>query len=294
MPKRPAAPEALRQLHRALLEDDHHWPIPRPDHPLVRPEQRVLAREQWKKRVTATRITVERLVGWLANLTRSGAPIEAFSPAIFCVDELNRHLYLCLHILDALNAEPASYSQPLLSTNADNETLLDQGVELFAFNLTLSRATYLGLSAVSSDRAIISICDTIERSLTEVLDAGRTLLDWLYSQNTPHLKRRARARTPSLLHAYERLFGAGPDTLDQLAGHEVTVDTEAGNLGTLRPPQLAAIYYHTVDQELFPWLDHLGLRSDEAWRVHYEVAPDNEGPPACVAAVGTDTLQRLH
>lgn len=292
MTKRHAAPDSLQQLHRALLQDDHDWPFPRADHPLVRPEQRVLARQQWARRAGATRVTVERLIGWLAALSVSDAPAEALSPAIFCLDELNRHLYLCLHICEALSAEPHCSPAPALKIATAPDAVFDAGVELFVFNLTLSRATYLGLSAVSSDRAIISICETIERSLTEVIAAARTLLDWMAISDQyadpKNVARLARARTPTLLFAYESLFGAGPQTLDRLAGQEISVDTEAGNLGTLQGPQLAAIYYHTVDQEIFPWLDHLGLRSDEAWRVHYEVSPDPDGPAPCAAAVDVD------
>ncbi|TXD38892.1 hypothetical protein FRC98_00370 [Lujinxingia vulgaris] len=294
MTRRHATSDALFQLHRALLEDDHEWPTPRPDHPLVRPEQRVLARQQWTRRAAATRQSVEQIIGWLAAISLSDAPAAALSPAIFCLDELNRHLYLTLHICESLGASPAEAQDHSTAVSPTPEAIFDTGVELFAFNLTLSRATYLGLSAVSSDKAIISLCETIERSLTEVIAASRTLLDWMIASHQPKVARQARARTPSLLFAYERLFDAGPQTLDRLAGQEISVDTEAGNLGTLQPSQLAAIYYHTVDQEIFPWLDHLGLRSDEAWRVHYEVSPSPEAPPACAAAVGIDITSQPH
>lgn len=294
MTRRHATSDALFQLHRALLEDDHQWPAPRPDHPLVRPEQRVLARQQWARRASATRQSVEQIIGWLAAISLSDAPAAALSPAIFSLDELNRHLYLTLHICEALGASPQEAPEHATSLSPTPEAIFDAGVEIFVFNLTLSRATYLGLSAVSSDNAIIKLCETIERSLTEVIAASRTLLDWILTTHQRNAARQARARTPSLLFAYERLFDAGPQTLDRLAGQEISVDTEAGNLGTLQPAQLAAIYYHTVDQEIFPWLDHLGLRSDEAWRVHYEVSPSPDASPACAAAVGIDLTAPPH
>lgn len=57
----------------------------------------------------------------------------------------------------------------------------------------------------------------------------------------------------------------GGHRIEQLAGRELVLTRGAPNLGTLNAEEYAIIFYATLDQEVLPALESLGLDARRAW-----------------------------
>ncbi len=279
---------SLQHIHRQLTTGGEGWPEPDVDVPPITDEQRRRARDRWSERVRATYVSVGQANSLLQQFVALGAPVEVLTGAAYTTKELTLQLSANLHLLKSL-APPSLFAPQALAPRQVEEPrwqlVLEQAIELFTFNLSLSQPVYHALYAVSSDPAFSQLSGIVADNLSELTTFGDLTIQWLHESrnSSPSL---LETKTPRLLAAYESLLYGGPETLDDLAGQEITVETRPGNLGTLSAEQSAAIFYDTVQNTILPRLESLGVDPSEAWQRRHRDIDTASLPPAVVAGVG--------
>lgn len=78
-----------------------------------------------------------------------------------------------------------------------------------------------------------------------------------------------------ILSALERAHHGSAEALDVLAEQEVQLWADAPSLGHLLPLEYAAMFYHTLEQDIFPGLQRLGLDPYPLW-AHRPPTPQEE------------------
>ncbi len=283
--------DSLQNMHRDLSHRNHIWPSPRVDSPLVTEGELRRARDQWSHRACATYISTTRAASIFHQLTLLSAPLTALTGASYTVAEMTRHLSITLHIAAPLEVSENLRIQEQFFHPPQPpptwEQLFDQVLQFFCFNLALSVPVYEAISAATSDKAIAELATAQAESLAELVGYGHALISWMGSDLPTRTTAATQARLPGLLAAFESLCGGSAEVLDQLAGTEISVETRSGNLGTLDDHHRAAIFYHALNNSIFPVLDDLGWQGFEAWRRHYRHGGSLEPRPIVVAGIGT-------
>lgn len=282
---------ALHKINQDLVHRGRRWPKPNVESPLITKEELNLARGQWAERLRATYLTTTHAAALLQRLLILGAPLELISGATYTVDELSRHLGLTAHIYRAVHPSdeldlPAELL-PLFFGPPTWKELFDEVLELFIFNLNLSIPVQEAIEAVTFDTAISELAAVQAKSLAELLDFGRAALEWMVRKLTDQESRQIKSQLPALLAAYEELCHGSPTRLDALAGQEIVLETQAGNLGTLSSDQLAASFYHTLNYSIFPTLDELGWDGMKAWQDHHRLRGSGPRQKALITAIGS-------
>ncbi len=280
----------LHRFHRDLTGQDDNWPIPDITASPITDEQRRRARLTWSDRVRAAYVSASLAADLSHRLIVLGAPVELLSGTSYTAEELLRQLNVAIHLLRPLNPDsPLVIPDRLLDTGPEPtswETALQKSVELFVFNLGLSQPIYEGIAAASSDPAMAELCFAVANSLDEITTFGTAAIQWMGTELPSRTTAPAQKKLPALLAAYEKLCEGSPEMLDTMAGEEITVRTRPGNLGTLQPEHLAAIFYDTLNTAIFPCLDELGWQGLNAWQRHYRQNSHPDQPDAVIAAVG--------
>lgn len=266
------------------------WPSPDLNAEVLDEERLRIATPQWVRRTEGTYFTLARAARFYEGLLAVGAPLELIEGMNYVNEELTRHLSITLHLTASLLSKrtlsledhPRSESVPLRAP----DDLLSQGLELFGFTMGISVPIYEALGALSSDEAISELVGLQEESMAELTGFGSALLVWLATKCTPRELQNVQNRVSGLFSAYETLCHGSPEQLDELAGAEITVEEEPGNLGSLAPRQLAAIFYHSLSASIFPLLSELGWAPEKIWRRHYREAPVSL-PLPLISALGT-------
>lgn len=283
---------SLRNIHDHLTTPEGGWPEPRVDVPPITDEQRRRARRRWSNRVRATYVSTGQATHLCQQLIARGAPLEVLTGAAYTTEELTLQLTTCVHLLQPL--EPAStltapgQLAPHSPASPQWDNIFEQALEFFLFNLSLSGPVFRALYAVSSDAAISELSGVIADNIAELTTFGDHILEWLVSNQLSTLPASLDRKLPFLFSTYGSLFFATPETLDSLAGREITVETRPGNLGTLNSQQLAAIFYDTVQNTILPTLDDLGIDHQAAWTRRHRASEQQSRTPAVVAAVGIE------
>lgn len=285
----PSTP-SLHEIHRQLTGRHNNWPEPQIYTAPITDEQRRRACRAWLSRARTTYVSVQ----WAASLSQQcltlGAPLDILSGIGFTADELLNHLTVTLHLLEPLEptrpvAAPTEFFRPA-PDSPSWETIFQNAMELFVFNLNIAQPLYEGLAAVTSDPAMSELSTALAHSLDELTRFGQLALEWMSTEFSSQITASTKKRLPALLAAYETLCNGSPQQLDELAGTEITVETRPGNLGTLQPEHRAAIFYDTLNTAIFPALDNLGWPGLEAWQQHYRHRELPLSEQAVVAAVG--------
>lgn len=281
---------ALHKINQDLVHRGRHWPKPAASSPLITAAHLTLAKEQWAQRLRAIYLTTAHAAHLLHRLMIIGAPLDLISGTSYTADELGRHLNLTAHIFRAIHpSDELTFQSDLFPTRADRPSwhhLFEKTLELFAFNLTLSYPVQQAIGAITSDGAIAELAQVQAKSLEELLDFGQAALQWMTRKLTDQQARSIEQRLPTLLAAFEELCQGSPLRLDALAGKEIILDAQTGNMGTLTPEQLAASFYHTLNYSIFPTLHDLGWDGMKAWQEHHLVDVSAIQYQAVVAAIG--------
>ncbi len=267
----PPPSEDLLRISRDLTEADHPWPSPAIDSPLVSPAQLRRASQSWSRRARGAWFTLGETLGLTRSLLTLHPPAEVLSGATYAVDEIGRHLLLIRHISGSFHPPRTGGTVlPDEPTHPTLDHLFADTLRLFLFNLPLSRRVFDALQVITSDRAISEISGILARSTAELITFGQALLPWLHQSFSQPPKP---IPLPGLLVSFERLFGGSPAILDDLAGRELTLEPEPGNLGFLSPIHEAALFYDSLSTEIFPSLQALSLPAEDAWHHHYQARP---------------------
>lgn len=279
--------QALQRWYTRLGPGESGWPPPRPDTPASDDDHRRLARKHWCERIRATYVTTSAATANFQELIALGAPLDVLTGASYVADELTHHLGMLVHLIDPF-APPTTPSVPddrLRTGDAGHswQRTFEDNLRLYAFNLTLSEPTYRAIAAVSSDSAVSRLSTMLADNLEELTGFGRETLRWMADRAGPAALEAVRERIPDLLGGYESLCHGDPELLEGVAGQELAVETDPGNLGSLRDDQLAFLFYDTLTSSILPLLDDLGWDGHELWQQHYHA---DQSRPVTVAAVG--------
>tara|TARA_R110002072_G_scaffold151077_1_gene300197 strand:+ start:596 stop:1003 length:408 start_codon:yes stop_codon:yes gene_type:complete len=103
---------------------------------------------------------------------------------------------------------------------------------------------------------------------------GWEALGFLVPQLSPTGFERLQETLRTALAGFESSTACGV-TVAELAGTELEIarDPRTPNLGVLTPQQYAAIFYSTLEQEVFPKLVALGLDPVQAWTERSSSSP---------------------
>lgn len=286
-----SAGASLHQLYDELTDADDDWPVPDPDAAASSDEQRRQAQTQWTRRLCATYISVARANELSRDLLTLGAPMEVLTGASYATDELTHHLAMLVHLVRPFSPRCApTIARADLVASSDSPSWSDvftRTIELYVINLGISSPVYEAVSAVSVDPAVREMAARLAASTDRLARFGRRTLEWMTDQLPPAATQATTASLPATLAGHESLCHGNPELLDALAGDEFTLETTAGNLGTLLPNQIAVIFYDTLGSAILPTLNHLGCDAASAWQQHYQLSGSSDDSDALVAAVGS-------
>lgn len=285
---------SLHRIHRDLTDRHGGWP----DIDLV--EQRssrelMRARADWCLRVRANYATSAEAAHLLHAFYALGTPLDLLTGTSYVTGETTYLLAANIHILAPLEP-PAPLSIPGTfftppSRSIQKSAALRRALQLFGFNIPLSRAVYEAVSAISANEGIGRLAAAMAASLAEMSEFGSATLEWLVTTMSHEELDVVRSSIPYLMRRYESLCHGNPARLDALAGDAIVIESSPGNLGTLEPATIAAIYYDGLASSIFPLLARLGWDGLELWQLRHQRAHRTAkfGPtPIAVAAVGID------
>lgn len=285
--------DLLTRLHDEFMGDDYYLYGP-DESTVVQDAEIARAREQWAARASASYMTQGQTAALVHRLLSVGAPMDLSSGAVDTLHSLQRHAAWTGTLAQKLSNQgimrfsPASFSINEAAQQTVAETWFDIGLDvlnLYGFNLTLSLPVFDACSAIASDETISEIAEVMGDDLSRHIEFGWGVLQWLIPQLEDNALARFEEAVISMMVTYENLCFADVDVLNDLAGKEILVEGEESNMGTLSSTQLAAIFYHTVTEQLFPRLTALGLDAQEAWHRHYRLREVRAPRPSCMMAI---------
>jgi hypothetical protein len=209
----------------------------------------------------------------LHRLTRLGAPLELIGAACrLPVDEC-RHAELCARMADLLGGRQG---HPVRSAGLElyGDVEQEHG-ELLACVLTVLTVCCFGetLSVPMLEAIHVVSTDEVPARVAQIIGAdegyhasfGWEALEWMLPGLGEAERGVLERELPGAMGHFERTSGASPKMLERLAGGTVEIACGEPNLGTLELEQYGAIFYHTMEGEILPGLERLGLDGRGAW-----------------------------
>ena len=121
------------------------------------------------------------------------------------------------------------------------------------------------VALVSTDPVAILCAEQILKDEQFHASFGWEALEVLWPTLDAQERASAHTRLSRALAGFERTT-CGEVRIEDLAGREVVIEaSEDPNLGTLTTEQFAAIFYATLEAEIFPKLRALDIDVDRAW-----------------------------
>jgi len=143
---------------------------------------------------------------------------------------------------------------------------------------TLSRPMLDAVATVSTDPLPRACAEQILRDEQLHARFGWEALTLLWPQLDDRERDLTQTHLAKALAGFERTTCGGV-TVDQLAGKQIEIATpDEPNLGTLTHEQFAAIFFATLEQEIFPQLAAQGLDPERAWRERVRFGRAKSGP----------------
>lgn len=275
-----ATSERLARIHRQQIERDR-WP----DFAAFDPSHYDLdlrreAARQWAARARAEHGSIHQFSAVTHALCEARVGLELLGALSRLLTDEVRHVDLCARMALACDPDgprdaPTNFHWPVPGAPwppspgpRDRGELLAWAASaiLIACCLgeTLSRPMLEGLLIVTTDPVALDVSRQILRDEHLHAAFGWDALALLL----PALDERGRAH----LHAaLTNAFGgfestaAGGFTIEEVAGRELVLVRGEPNLGTMTAEQFAVIFFATIEQEIFPALESLGLDPRRAW-----------------------------
>jgi hypothetical protein len=139
------------------------------------------------------------------------------------------------------------------------------------FGETLSRPMLEAIAVVATDPMPEAVARQILRDEHLHATFGWEALGWLMPRLSSNGRDQLIAALPSRYAEFERSTCCGIG-IERVAGTELVIERGAANLGTLGDEQYAMIFFATVEQEIIPRLEQLGLPGHQAWADRTAVA----------------------
>lgn len=281
--------KALASMSRHQLRREP-WPDFEAFDPDAYPiELRRKAAWQWWGRAQAEHGSVHQFSAVTRALCELRAPYELLGALSRLITDEVRHVELCARAAKSIYPEGESEKDfydlrspfapwpdaPLLHgepTGAKEMKLRGWACRAIltacAIGETLSRPMLDALATVSTDPMPRLVCEQILKDEQLHGRFGFEALAVLVPELNEEEKQSLHTQLRRSLAGFERTT-CGPVRLEDLAGTELTIEAPSGgdaNLGTLSYEQFAMIFYATLEQEIFPGLQELGLDPMQAWK----------------------------
>lgn len=276
-----ATTEIIRRFHNKLM---HRRPIGWESlNPADYDEQTVeQARREWASRAVAEYYSTSQFSQLTHRLCRLGAPVELIGASTrLAVDEC-RHAELCARVADRLGGRTGyDVGQDSLSMfdDAEDEWLAAYRsiLELCCFGETISVPVLQAMHVISNNPVIEKICAIIAADEGYHMNFGWEALQWMTPNLDAQQRCQVRQSLPLVIAGFERVCSGGPEVIEQLAGQDLVIEEdEQPNLGSLTREQYAGIFYHCIEEDIFPRLENLGFDTAAIWRERLvEESPEN-------------------
>jgi hypothetical protein len=275
-----ATSDRLARIHRQQIERDR-WPdFAGFDPSRYDRELRRDAARQWAARARAEHGSIHQFSAVAHALCEARVGLELLGALSRLITDEVRHVDLCARMAlacdpDGPRDDPERFVWPVPAAPwppspgpRDREELLAWAASaiLIACCLgeTLSRPMLEGLLIVTTDPVALDVSRQILRD--EHLhaafgwDALALLLPALDERGREHLH----GALTRALGGFEAT-AAGGFTIEAIAGRELVLVRGEPNLGTMTAEQFAVIFFATIEQEIVPALESLGLDARRAW-----------------------------
>jgi hypothetical protein len=280
------ATQRLAKLHRAQVRRD-----PWPDFSAFDPTRyeaplRRAAAVQWAGRARNEHGSIHQFSALAFVLAEAGVPLTFHGALARLITDEVRHAELCAEaahhvypegLADGPDHEPAIFRWPVPglpwprppgpdATRTDRLAwAADAILSACCFGETLSRPMLDAIAVVSTDPMAEAIAAQILRDEHLHAAFGWEALDWLLRELGEPGRTAVEAVLPRRYTEFERSTCCGIG-IERVAGRELVIErTEAQNLGTLSDEQYAMIFFATIETEVIPALERLGLPAREAW-----------------------------
>ncbi|MBC8071457.1 MAG: hypothetical protein IAG13_24230 [Deltaproteobacteria bacterium] len=263
----------LANIHRTQVHRDR-WPefeaFDREAYPL--PLRRAAA-VQWAGRARAEHGSVHQFTQISHALCNARAPLHVLGALARLITDEVRHAELCAKMAHACwpegQGEPGGvFAWPVPHQpwpdppRGDVDAIEAWAAEAIAvaccLGETLSRPM---LEAI----AVVATCPVAEACARQILrdehlhaTFGWETLAWLVPRLGDEARTALHARIGRAFAGFQSSTACGIP-VEQLVGHELEIVRGPPNLGTLTDLQYATIFYATIEQEILPALDALGL-----------------------------------
>jgi hypothetical protein len=272
--------DAMGSMHRAQVHRDR-WPdfaaFAVADH--AAPLRRAAA-VQWAGRARAEHGSIVQFTQLAHVLACVRAPLTWTGALARLVTDEVRHAELCARMAHAcwpegLEHEPPVFAWPSPTLPWDPPPPADDDAALWAWAAeAIAIACCLGetlsrpmLEAI----AVVATCPVAEACARQILrdEHLHAAFGWqALSDIVPRLDDGARARLHRCiarsLAGFQSSTACGIEVAE-VAGQAIEIVRGATNLGTLSDLQYAMIFYATLETEILPQLDALGLDGTRAW-----------------------------
>jgi hypothetical protein len=266
----------LASIHRAQVHRDP-WPdFAAFDRAAYDEPLRRSAAVQWAGRARAEHGSVQQFTQIGHALADARVPLHVLGAIARLVTDEVRHAELCVEMGHACWPEGLArgdvvfaWPTPVPPWRAPSPDALEQWVaEAIAvaccLGETLSRPM---LEAI----AVVATCPIAEACARQILrdehlhaTFGWETLAWLVPRLADDGRVALQHRIGQAFAGLQRTTACGIGVED-VAGRELEITRGEPNLGTLSDEQYAMIFYATVEQEIIPGLDALGLDGKAAW-----------------------------
>jgi hypothetical protein len=281
------AGDRLAAIHRGQVRRDP-WPDCDAFEPATYPiELRRAAAVQWAGRARNEHGSVHQFSALTHALTEARAPLHLLGALARLITDEVRHVELCAQVALTLWPEGPALEPRVFRLDVPRAPWQDaprpdpvQGdpgailswaadvvITACCLGETLSRPMLEAIAEVATDRLPEAAARQILRDEHLHAAFGWEVAAYLLPRLDEAGRQAVEARLPGHLAAFERAT-CGNLRVEDLAGREVVVqpgDPAHPNLGTLSELEYAAIFYSTIEREVFPGLVEVGLDPARAW-----------------------------
>lgn len=247
-------------------------------------ELRHRAARQWWRRAREEYGSVHEFSQLAHTLARARAPIEILAALSRLITDEARHAELCASMARALVPEldadalfdwtPPRAPWPAPPASDDPQPLFAWASDVVlcacCIGETLSKPLFEALATLITDPVPEAVVRQILRDEHLHAAFGWETLVWIYARLSIESRNVLQLNLARRLAAFERSCVVDGVTLDELVGAELEIrapDPDAPpNLGLLDPRAYATIFYATLESEVLPRFDAIGLDSARAWR----------------------------
>lgn len=277
---------SLEAVHRAQVHRDP-WPEFEAFDPERYPRQlRVEAARQWAARARAEHGSVHQFSQLTHVLCEARAPMHLLGALARLITDEVRHVELCAELARAYDPErthhlPAPATPWPAPPTGEEAAQARLGWAARAIMIasclgeTISRPILDALAVVATCPLAEAVCRQILRDEHLHATFGWEALPILLAQLDAPERAALDQALCRAFAGFERTTTQGV-ALEEVVDRELVIgpgDPGCPNLGTLRPVEYATIFYATLEGEVFPRLEQIGLDARRAWRARPQLKP---------------------